>query len=192
MRASAIRFFPLFRSAPSGGRALVAASAALLLVIAPFPAAAASSDLPWFRKTLLARINQFRAQRGRPPLEAEPRLEAASQEWAEHLALLGRLRHRSDASLAALRESGAWEEINENLYYSSSPLDPETVLADWEKSPPHRKNLLNPIIRFAGLGRAAASSGAVYVVFNGAGGEQRKRWQDLWKSLPFPGRDKSR
>ncbi|QSR83976.1 CAP domain-containing protein [Methylacidimicrobium sp. B4] len=166
-------------------RLLLTAAAMLLLAPRGSPGAAPSSDLPSFREALLARINQFRVAHDRARLEVDSRLEAASQEWAERLAVLRRLQHRSDDSLSSLLEAGGWETINENLYYSSSSPDPERILADWEKSPFHRKNLLNPVLRFAGLGRASASGGATYVVFNGAGGERRKGWEDLWKHLPL-------
>ncbi len=166
-------------------RFLLAAAAVLLLSPPGLPGAVPSSDLPSFREALLGRINQLRMQNDRPPLEVDSRLEAASQEWAERLAVARRLQHRSDDSLSSLLEAGGWETINENLYYSSSSPDPARIVADWEKSPLHRKNLLNPELRFAGLGRAMTSRGAAYVVFNGAGGERRKSWEDLWKKLPF-------
>ncbi|WP_202212983.1 CAP domain-containing protein [Methylacidimicrobium sp. AP8] len=164
---------------------LLATTASLLLLPAGAPGADPSVDRGAFRERLLDRINQLRARYGRPPLEADSRLEAASQEWADHLATIRRLQHRSDDSLSSLSDSGGWETINENLYYSTSPPDPERILADWEKSPLHKKNLLNPAIRFAGLGTATAEDRTHYVVFNGAGGKRPKAWKDFWKHLPF-------
>lgn len=134
---------------------------------------------------MLAEINRFRSDHDLPPLKADPRLETASQEWAERIAADRRLQHRSDASLSSLLDTGGWETINENLYYASRSPDPAKVLADWKRSPFHRKNLLNPAIRFAGIGRALTSDGAAYVVFNGAGGKRSKNWKELWESLPF-------
>ncbi len=162
-------------------------AAAVLLAFLPSCASgnASPSDLPSFRHALLAGINRFRERHDLPPLEAEPRLDAVSQEWAEHLAAIGRLQHRSGHSLSSLLAAGGWETINENLYYSLPSPEPGKVLSDWEKSPFHRKNLLHPALQFAGLGRASATGGATYVVFNGAGGKQRKSWEELWKSLPF-------
>lgn len=168
---------------------LLAAATSLALLPPRAPGAAPSSDLPAFREALLARINQLRARHDLPPLEADPRLDAASQEWAEQLSVARRLQHRSGDSLSSLLGAGGWETINENLHYQSSPPDPERVLAAWEKSPLHRKNLLNPTIRFAGLGLAIGKAGAAYVVFNGAGGKRRKSWEELWESLPFRHRD---
>ncbi|MGD9896505.1 MAG: CAP domain-containing protein [Candidatus Methylacidiphilaceae bacterium] len=176
-----------FRLAPSlPGRLLLltlATSTALLLPGAL--ARTSASDPPAFREALLAKINRFRADHDLPPLKADPRLQAASQEWAERLAAERRLQHRCADSLSSLLDDGGWETINENLYCSPQPLDPGKVIADWKRSPLHRKNILNPAIRFAGLGLAIATSGSAYVVFNGAGGRQRKSWEDLWERLPF-------
>ncbi|WP_155996489.1 CAP domain-containing protein [Verrucomicrobium sp. 3C] len=176
---------------PRPGRRLLLATTALFVLLSPgtpAPAAVSSPDLPAFRQELLARINRLREHQDLPPLEADPRLQAASQEWAERLAAERRLRHRSDDSLSSLLEEGGWETINENLYYGSEPLNPGRVLMDWERSPLHRKNLLNPAIRLAGLGRAVGGNGAAYVVFNGAGGKRQKTWEELWQKLPFPRR----
>ncbi|MDD4931898.1 MAG: CAP domain-containing protein [Methylacidiphilaceae bacterium] len=171
---------------PRLGLRLLLTAATLFVLLPPeAPAAVSSSDLASFRQVLLARINQLRVHQDLPPLEADPRLQAASQEWAERLASERRLRHRSDDSLSSLLEERGWETINENLYYGSEPIDPERVLKDWERSPLHRKNLLNPAIRFAGLGKAVGGNGAAYVVFNGAGGMRRKSWEELWQRLPF-------
>ncbi len=166
-------------------RLLLAATASFLFWFSSTSEAASPSDLPSFREALLSQINHFRGGHDLPPLRADPRLNAASQEWAERLARIGRLQHRSGDSLSSLLDAGGWETINENLYYSSSSPEPEKVLADWEKSPLHRKNLLNPTLRFAGLGRASASSGATYLVFNGAGGKRGKTLKELWNGLPF-------
>ncbi|WP_187146948.1 CAP domain-containing protein [Candidatus Methylacidiphilum infernorum] len=126
-----------------------------------------SFSLAKFRQLTLALINQFREDNNLPPLVANPRLDQISQQWAEHIALEKKLVHRSLSSLKEITQDEGWAVINENLHYSTEGIDPQETVLAWEKSPGHRKNLLEAAIQIAGIG-AAQNGRSGYVVFNGA------------------------
>ncbi|TFE69587.1 hypothetical protein A7Q10_07005 [Methylacidiphilum caldifontis] len=126
-----------------------------------------SFNLEEFRHKTLLLINQFRQEHNLHSLASNPALDKISQQWAEHIAQEKKLVHRSLSSLKEIVQEEGWGSINENLHYSTEGLDPEETVRAWQKSPGHRKNLLDESIQIAGIG-AAENGRTGYVVFNGA------------------------
>lgn len=136
-------------------------------LVALAAAAAAPSPVANPRLETLARlINAERSREGLPTLAASPALHALAAEWADHLAAHGKQIHRSD--LRRLMKSNNWLALSENLHFASTPLNPSSALDTWLRSPPHRRNLLDPDATHMGLGTAAASDGRSFTVFNAA------------------------
>jgi uncharacterized protein YkwD len=130
---------------------------------------AEAMELKSYGEQALLEINLARAEVGVGPLVFDVALTAKSQEWAEKLAKEGKLFHRRPAQLIEFMQEYHWRGLSENLHGSPGAMEPKECIASWLKSPVHRRNLLNPQSRLAGLGVAQAEDGTVYVVFNGAG-----------------------
>jgi len=76
------------------GKAVVAA---LGVLAAGQALAREDASLTAFHSAALARHNAVRAKHGAPALKQSPALNAKAQEWANHLASLGRLEHSGGA-----------------------------------------------------------------------------------------------
>jgi uncharacterized protein YkwD len=126
-------------------------------------------DLNHYREAALERINAARVEAEVEPLVLDPGITAMSQPWAEHLAKNEKMVHRSKDQLIEFVKTYHWRGLSENLHASPEAADPKKCIESWLKSPVHRRNLLNPQSRKAGLGVAWGADGMVYVVFNGAG-----------------------
>jgi uncharacterized protein YkwD len=123
------------------------------------------------RAALLSGANRIRAEHDLGPLQRDARLDAYAQEWAEHLAEIGKLEHRSGRMLDLFLTVNGARLLNENLHYSWGFTTPLLALDGWMKSPPHRRNLLEEKITHAGFGFATRPKGnqtQIFVVFNGA------------------------
>jgi uncharacterized protein YkwD len=107
-----------------------------------------------------------RARAGLPGLSIAPELEQLADDWARHLAGIGKLVHRND--LRRIMGERGWWALTENLHFSSGPFDAAEVMARWLASRPHRKNVLDPDVTHVGIGTARDASGRSYTVFNAA------------------------
>jgi uncharacterized protein YkwD len=113
-------------------------------------------DLGRLRAALLAAVNAARHAAGRPPLAADPRLDAAAQAHAEDMLARSYYAHRSpDGSTPRERveatgySAGA---VAENI--AARHLGADEAIAGWMASSDHRRNLLDP--RFTDLGSGVA------------------------------------
>jgi uncharacterized protein YkwD len=107
------------------------------------------------RARLLARVNALRVAAGARAVEADARLDAVAQAYADRMATQRFFAHVSpdgDAPTDRLEQAGyAFQASGENLGMASGPLDAHAAI---EESPGHRKNLLDPAFERAGFGLA--------------------------------------
>lgn len=119
----------------------------------PLPQTPARADeTPDLAAAVLAEVNLYRSSRGLAPLIADARLQAIAQAHSQAMAQQGRLSHggfqqRFDRSGARL--------CVENL--AAGTLQPARVVAAWQRSPEHHRNLLEPRVQAAGV----AATGSV-------------------------------
>ena len=132
------------------------ASYALARAILPLPVAfrGANAAEDGSGERLLRLINQLRVGEGLVPLRPDSKLAAAAQSHAEDMAAADFFDHTGpsgtdiDARLA--RAGYAYRVVAENIA-AGSPA-PERTVQDWMRSGPHRKNILLPEARDAGVG----------------------------------------
>jgi uncharacterized protein YkwD len=110
------------------------------------------------RTRLLARVNALRAGGGVAAVQADGRLDAIAQAYAERMATQHFFAHVSpdgDALPDRLEQAGyAYSASGENLGMAASPLAAHAAI---EESPGHRKNLLDPAFERVGFGLARQS-----------------------------------
>lgn len=145
-------------------------SAVLAFALLSLPAMAC--DLPpradALRDAVLAQVNAERAGQGLRPLTAAPALTNAAQAHACDSATRNRMGHQgSDGSTLATRvkrEGYRFREVAENV--AQGYPDPASVMQGWMASTGHRRNILSPGLRNAGLGVAIGSTGDLHWVLN--------------------------
>jgi uncharacterized protein YkwD len=107
------------------------------------------------RAAILIRINALREAHGAAPVMGDPKLDAVAQAYAERMARERFFAHVSpDGGDLRRRLTGAgyaYRQAGENLGLASGPLGAHFAV---EHSPGHRKNLLEPEYRAAGVGVA--------------------------------------
>ena len=107
------------------------------------------------RTRLLVRVNALRAAASVPAVQADPRLDAVAQAYADRMATQRFFAHVSpdgDALPDRLEQAGyAYQASGENLGMASGPLAAHAAI---EESPGHRKNLLDPAFERVGFGLA--------------------------------------
>jgi uncharacterized protein YkwD len=147
---------------PRPTRAVVGTGAwlalALLLTVALPAVVSGESSL---EARMLARVNAVRATNGLPRLRIDPRLTRAARMQAEDMAKHGFLSHQgSNGSTLGERARATgyrFRSVAENL--AAGSVAPERVVADWERSAGHRRNLLSPGFDDAGIGHARRPQG---------------------------------
>jgi len=107
------------------------------------------------RAGLLGRVNALRTAAGVTAVQADPRLDAVAQAYADRMATQRFFAHVSpdgDALPDRLEHAGyAYQASGENLGMASGPLAAHAAI---EESPGHRKNLLDPAFERVGFGLA--------------------------------------
>ncbi len=130
-----------------------------------------SSGIAWAQtsdsgpeRTLFSYANRERAAHGIPELRWDPELAVAAQQHAQKMARESTLSHQLPGELdlaARITASGArYSEIAENIAEGPSTLEIHT---GWMNSPPHRANLLNPMLDSIGIG-VVARDGKLFAV----------------------------
>jgi uncharacterized protein YkwD len=122
---------------------------------------------------LLRSINGFRFQHGRPRLSPSAGLRRAAAAHSTAMARRGFFGHDAGAGDGLVkrlratypRRAGRPWFVGENLVWSSPRLDAEQAFATWIANPIHRRILLDPRWRDAGI--AAVHVGSAPGVFRG-------------------------
>ncbi len=119
-------------------------------------------------------VNSERRLHGLPALAPDLLLIAAARAHAEDLARTGRTTHHgSDGSTPDQRVTAAgyaWTAVGENI--AAGQTSPEDVVAEWMKSEPHLRNLLNRQFTSAGVAMIDAPTsrwGTYWVMVYAAG-----------------------
>ena len=143
-----------------------AAAVVLLALALAWPGGVGAEALPTERmlaainsaERMLAAINDVRRERGLEPLVAEESLMRAAQAHARDMALNGFVGHRgSDGAGLEGRLARAgypYRRVAENV--AAGTETPEATVAGWMDSAGHRRNILSPGLREAGIGYGAA------------------------------------
>jgi uncharacterized protein YkwD len=124
------------------------------------------ADRRW-RREILERVNRFRAQYRLAPLSLNERLNRAAQSHADDMAARDYFAHASpDGETVGERAARAgykWRAILENL--AAGQDSPRETVEGWIRSPGHRKAMLDPTVKDAGVG---------YRFLSGDGGRTRQ------------------
>jgi uncharacterized protein YkwD len=144
----------------------------------PPPAAVAEPkykpEVDKVRDQIFAGTNAFRKKEKRGPLKVNSDLSKAAQAFAEFMADTDKYGHTADGNEPWDRVAKAGYDycvVLENIAYefNSEGFTTEdlskTLTEAWEKSPPHRKNMLDPDVSDIGVGIARSSkTGRFYAV----------------------------
>jgi len=148
---------------------------------APAQVRPAANDEPSIEDEILVLINASRAAAGLAPLQRNPVLDAAADEWTAHL-IAGEcpnnalLCHRSRTSLAALAKAATapggykWWAENVQVTVGRAQTSHDRLM----NSAGHRANLMRPETNLIGIGAAIAPNGYMYVT------------QEFTQSKPIP------
>jgi uncharacterized protein YkwD len=138
------------------------------------PPPPAAPDFVRVTKLIVERTNQFRKSEDRPENAVNDKLTAAAKAFAEYMASTLRYGHTADGSKPADRAAKEGYEyclIAENIAYAyrSTRFTAEDLAKHfaegWEKSPGHRKNMLDPDVTEIGVAVARnAESGYYFAV----------------------------
>lgn len=119
------------------------------------------SNLPLVRAAVLCLINTERAQNGRDPLEADPRLEQAAESHGKEMISLDYFDHVSPSGLTPvgrIRTTGYIPSsevgyvIGENIAWGTLSLaTPQAIVSAWIASPEHLANILEGKYRDTGI-----------------------------------------
>jgi uncharacterized protein YkwD len=106
---------------------------------------------------LVSLTNDFRAQRGLPPLTTNSSLTRAAESYAAVLAANNSLSHTGpDGSTLATRAEAAgyagWTLLLENLYRGYSGASAASILQAWAESPSHLEALVSSQVTEIGIG----------------------------------------
>lgn len=166
--------------APASAASPIAQAAAHCRGAQTVPAADPGSS----RVAVMCLINRFRSASGRDPLRFNRLLARAAQSYSHRMAAERFFSHTAPGGgtmVDRLRQSGyiragAWT-VGENLGWGTNALaTPAHIVESWANSPGHRRNLLRPNYREAGIGIVTAAPsgtpGATYTINFGARGAE--------------------
>lgn len=120
-------------------------------------------------REIFDQVNRVRAEYGRRPLMANPRLDEAARRHSARMAALDFFSHTDPDGrdvVDRLRAAGIdrFSSVGENIFYGQNLPDiVRAVVQGWLLSPPHRENLLSSSYGQAGVGVATGSGGRIYV-----------------------------
>ena len=136
---------------------------ALATAVPAAPADPQLPDLASVANEIARRTNAFRSSQGVSPVNADARLAAAAQEFAQYMAATDRYGHEADGRAPEARARAAGYEycvVAENLGFLVTSTGLSTaelashLMDGWVDSPGHRRNLLLAAITDIGIGIA--------------------------------------
>ncbi len=135
-----------------------------LLLLALASPALGQDCPPTFGQRVVELLNQVRRENNLDQFAVRPQLVIAAQRHTEDMAAKRFLEHDgSDGSTLMSRVDDAgyhWSTVSENLA-AGQPL-PDSVVASWMRSPPHRANILDGSMQDIGIGYAVADDEYVH------------------------------
>jgi uncharacterized protein YkwD len=128
-------------------------------------------DLAAVTKAVVEQTNAFRKSEKRPDVAVNTKLADAARGFADYMARTGRYGHTADGGNPADRAAKQGYEyciVLENIAYvfqskgfTSEELT-KTFVEGWEKSPGHRKNMLDPDVTETGVAVARSEKTGYY------------------------------
>jgi uncharacterized protein YkwD len=128
-------------------------------------------DLEAVTKAIVEKTNAFRKSEKRPDVAVNDKLAEAARGFAAYMAKTGRYGHTADGTQPANRATKQGYEyciVLENIAYAfqskgfSSEELTKTFVEGWEKSPGHRKNMLDPDVTETGVAVARSEKTGHY------------------------------
>jgi uncharacterized protein YkwD len=129
------------------GRLVAFVLVALFGVLPLIGPAAAETTEDVLAAQILAQLNTERAARGVPSLQVDSNLESPALAWSRRMADSGGLNHSTDGR-AEIIARGWWTG---------------QITEAWMYSPSHRNLIVDPNLRFAGVGVACDGQGQMWV-----------------------------
>lgn len=135
-------------------------------------------DLKAVEKSVIAHTNRERQKRGLPRVQSKRNMNAAARSHSQHMAKVGKLAHEGigDGTPAsrALKYNcggglwsencqGPWSKQYLKHYKTTEERLGEKAVDNWMKSPPHRRNLLDPQWVAMGAGAGQTRDGGIYL-----------------------------
>lgn len=131
-------------------------------------------DLARVKTLIVNGTNEFRREQGRGEVHRNGDLDRAAQYFAEYLARTDKFSHTADGKEPWQRVQShgyAYSIVAENIAWELNTAGFTTrglahaFVEGWKKSPPHRKNMLDPDVIDIGVGVAkSAKTGRYYAV----------------------------
>lgn len=133
--------------------------------------AAAGSHADPVASLIVTQTNQFRAAHHLPPVTPAPELMKAAQDFAAFMAQTDRYGHEADGrspGVRAQQHGYRWCMVAENIayQYSSEGFRVDDLanrfVVNWENSPGHRRNMLEPQATDTGVGVVQSPTSSTY------------------------------
>jgi len=128
-------------------------------------------DLKLVAKLILTQTNDFRKSEKREKVVTQAQLQETAQYFADYMAKTNKYGHAADESQPherAGKHGYVYCIVSENIGYAfnSSGFSAEKLSSEfaegWEKSPPHRKNMLDPDVTEIGIAVARSEETGYY------------------------------
>lgn len=132
----------------------------------PVPVTASTDKAQTLGQAVMIEVNRIRTEAGLMALQPDKTLQKLADDWASHLARMGRMEHRRN--LPTLQKAHGYRYLNENLYQFSATPDASRVVSAWMRSQGHRRNLLTPRATLGVAAAATSPDGSTRVVFHAA------------------------
>lgn len=121
--------------------------------------------MPGCAQDILSRVNKERQKAGAEPLQLAQGLNRTAQFWAEWMAATDEFIHLParfpDEGWAFLTALGASRGLAENIAWGQKTT--AEVMDSWMNSAGHRGNILNPGMKYLGVGCASQNAGTYWV-----------------------------
>lgn len=131
---------------------LSAASAAPAVQTGPLSPSSVSTEADTHENIILQRVNHLRASLGLSPVIRVQELDDIAQNWSEHMAYAGAISHRP--KFQDYYPQG-WRGASENIasrQYESEPDIGNKLYEQWQDSPGHYANMVDPQTNTIGIG----------------------------------------
>jgi uncharacterized protein YkwD len=167
-----MRIFPALRLAAKSAGVMFAACVSVAGFGADPPATTPAQPPASIAARIVAQTNTIRGERRLAALTVNPRLEAAAQRLADHMARTGVFGHEADGRTVSQRvelQGYQWTFVAENIAFQQpAAADTQTAatqfMDQWLRSPGHSRNIVAPQAREIGAATAVSPAGATYAV----------------------------
>lgn len=124
----------------------------------------AASDVAAMEKSVHRQINQYRREKGLPPLKLDGKISQIAREHSKRMAdkKVAFGHNGSSSRYNKISKLIPWRGVAENVAYNQGHRNPGKVAVDgWKKSPGHNRNMVGKY-QVTGIGIAKNSKGEYY------------------------------